>query len=98
MCLKVALEKYSQDGNIDDYMTFAGINFDSYMIDNGVEKKIGRGEKLMSCYRYIHSLVKTNKITNDSYQYLLPHADYIRTNTGLLDSENKVHSFLHTQI
>ena len=98
MCLKVALEKYSQDGNLDDYMTFAGINFDSYVVENGVEKKIERWEKLIKCYKYINTLVKTNQITNDSYQYLLPHADYIRTNTGLLDNDNKIHSFLHTQI
>jgi hypothetical protein len=79
-------------------MTFAGINFDSYVVENGVEKKIERWEKLIKCYKYINTLVKTNQITNDSYQYLLPHADYIRTNTGLLDNDNKIHSFLHTQI
>jgi hypothetical protein len=80
-------------------MSLAGVNYDSYDIqEDGTFKVTGRWEKLIWCYRHIHSLVKNNRINNEHYYYLLPHADYIRTNTGLLDTNDKVHSFLHTQI
>jgi hypothetical protein len=43
ICLKVALEKYAEDGNEEEYMSLAGVNYDSYDIqEDGTFKVTGR--------------------------------------------------------
>ena len=67
ICLKVALEGYSKNNDIDQYMMLASTNHQSYS-ESWV---ITRSQKMVSCYRYILDLMKNDKIDQDNYSYLV---------------------------
>jgi len=77
LCLRVALE----EKNPTTYLTLAGVNYESYMKDAlGKETSINRGEKQFQCYNHILSLIKSEKITDTKYPYLLPLVKYLDQN------------------
>ena len=77
LCLQIALE----ENDPATYLTYAGVNYESYKKDaQGNETTINRGEKQFQCYNHILDLMKAGKITDTSYNYLLPLAKYLDTN------------------
>lgn len=72
-CLKLALAEKNEE-----YLTYAGVNYESYAKDGS---QIPRSQKLMKCYSRILELIQKEKVTKDSYAFLMPLSDYIkRTN------------------
>ncbi len=91
MCLKVGLEEYKKNKNIETYLELAGVNYDGYTTDN---QMIKRSLKQVACYEKVISLIKSKKVTQDSYSYLniyIPHLAKLKT------TQEKV-MFLHKYV
>lgn len=71
-CLRIAL-----DEKWENYMTYAWVNYESYTSSWDI---INRWTKQLSCYNHILDLLKNNKVSDSSYSYLLPLANYIKQN------------------
>ena len=97
ICLKVALEKYRIDGNQNEYMILAGVNYESYVIENEEEKVIPRNQKLLQCAHYVYSLITNKQVNNDSYTFLLPYVQHINAHKDTLDTDKKIIELLYNQ-
>ena len=77
LCLQMALDEKDPA----TYMTYAGVNYESYKKDEkGNKTTISRGEKQFQCYNHILELLKNKKVTTTSYSYLVPLAKYLDAN------------------
>jgi hypothetical protein len=79
MCLKIWLENYKKQKDINMYLAFAGVNYDSY---NEKWEKFARWVKQLNCYKNILKLFWENKIDNKNYNFLLqfkPHLEKLKT-------------------
>lgn len=83
ICLLLWIEEYKKTRDINNYMTFAWVNYDSYDKDN---KKINRQEKIISCAKYIDKLIDENKIDNENYPFLLQYKVYFESNPKSIES------------
>ncbi|PID86386.1 hypothetical protein CSB08_00165 [Candidatus Gracilibacteria bacterium] len=77
-CLRVALEYYDKSNkseiDLQNYLTLAGVNYDSFY-PNNIE--VGRKEKMIKCYSFIFNLIKNKNINEKSYPFLLNLYNYI---------------------
>ncbi len=88
ICLRIALENYQKEKNIDLYLSLAWVNYDSY---NEKWEKYSRRNKQINCYKAILQLFDANEVNTTNYNYLLkfkPYLDKIKT-------ENEKIAFLH---
>ena len=82
ICFNVAIEKYRSDRNMEEYITLAWVNYDSYTEIS----KISRGEKLQACHTYILKLFQSGEVTTEKNAYLLPLYQYLqRKNIDISD-------------
>ncbi len=88
VCLKVWLENYKKDKNIDIYTSLAWTNYDSY---NEKWEKYWRWKKKLNCYKAILQLFEANKVDNKNFNYLLAYKPYLEK----LKTENEKINFLH---
>lgn len=61
ICLKVALEDYQKDENIEEFMKVAGVNYGT-----NTQKR----EKKLACLNSVYSHIEKNEISANSYPYL----------------------------
>ena len=80
LCLKLAHEDY-KNGLQDSFMTYAGVNYGS------TQEKT---EKIFNCYQRILDLHTNEKITKESYSFLLSLSHYINSNKDSFDTPEKV--------
>lgn len=84
LCLQIALEEKDPV----TYMTYAGVNYESYKKDGaGNDTAINRGEKQFKCYNHILELIKNKKVTDTTYNYLVPLVKYLDKNPPKNQSE-----------
>jgi hypothetical protein len=69
VCLKLALDQYANDSDIDKFMRLAGVNYG----DNRQEKKY-------ECISTMLEKMTTSQIDAESYSYLIPYAQYLENN------------------
>lgn len=86
ICLKIAIENYNQNRDLDQYMMLAWNNYDSYK--NWV--KISRQEKKLYCIDFIDNLLTNNSITNEKYTYLMPYKNYFQSNPKTKEQINSL--------
>jgi hypothetical protein len=58
---------------------------------------ISRGDKLLYCYDYIYKLLKEDKVSYDSFAFLMPYKKYVDEHKNELDTEEKIKSFFYSQ-
>jgi len=101
-CLKIALEDYKKSDkspeSLEQYITIAWVNYESYKIVDDKEQTINRWEKQLACYNHILSLMKDNKINEKDYSYLLPIAQYINTNQANFKSQEDLLRFFQSYV
>lgn len=90
ICLKVALENYWKNNDIDQYMMFASTNHESY----SEAWVVTRSQKMVSCYRYVLDLMRNNKIDQDNYSYLVWLDVQFERNNVNINNEKEAMSFL----
>ncbi len=91
VCLKMALENYSKDKNIENFVFSAGVNYDSY---TSSWETINRGKKLLDCYSKILDSVKNNKISDSHYPFLKQYVSYINELETDEQKVNFINSYL----
>jgi len=88
ICLKVALDNYKENKDIEEYTYLSGVNYDSYNKDWA---KIWRFKKQVNCYEKIITLFKDNKVDSNNYSYLQIYKSHINK----LKTVNEKIKFLH---
>ena len=78
ICLQIALEEKNEN-----YLTFAWVNYESY----NWSWAINRWVKQMACYNHIIELIKNNKISAESYSYLVPFVNFFKQNEPKSEQE-----------
>lgn len=73
VCLKVWLERYNENQNLEEYMLLSWTNYESY---DKEWNQINRLQKRNECARYIDFLLENDKVTQERYSYLLPYKNY----------------------
>lgn len=73
ICLRVWLERYEENQDMEEYMLLSWTNYESYDED---WNQINRSKKRNECARYIDYLLENNKVTQENYSYLLPYKNY----------------------
>ncbi len=88
LCLEAALELNRAGRPMDEYLTIAGVNFESYAA-SGV---LVRTQKLNLCRNFLTDLIKSGAGTDESHPYLKPLADYVRSNmeSGKIRSNDQI--------
>jgi len=72
ICLKLALDLYQQDNDLNKYMTLATVNHNSqYWLAS---------EKASACHDVIYQIIEQQKVTAMQYNYLIPIASYLANN------------------
>ena len=71
LCLRVALE---DTAHADDYMTIAGVNYDSYGTGG---TSIPRGAKMQQCQLRILDLINNHQVDKTHFSYLLSVSNYL---------------------
>lgn len=92
MCLRVALDDYKINKDIDKYMSLAWVNYESYKD----WKTISRWEKALMCYEYMYNLLLNNKISEKSFSYLWWLKNYYEQNKATLNTRDRVLSTIHS--
>ncbi|MDD3793683.1 MAG: hypothetical protein PHI37_02640 [Candidatus Gracilibacteria bacterium] len=87
VCLKLALDLYDKNNDINEYFDISGVNYDSYDENNNM---ISRSKKRIVCINYINNLLDQDKINENNYSYLLPYKSYFEKNTKTLQSLDNV--------
>ncbi len=102
MCLKMALEDYNKSQktqkDLQDFITTAWVNYESYQMIDWKEKTIYRWEKQIWCYNKILSLISENKINEKDYNYLLNINNYIKSNMSNFKSQEEVLQFFQNYV
>ncbi|MCD5380395.1 hypothetical protein LR004_00555 [Candidatus Gracilibacteria bacterium] len=88
VCLKMALEEYKTNKNLDEYLQLAGVNYDGYTDTNNAIK---RRLKQTACYTKIIGLINSKKISETSYPYLAKYIPHL----AKLKTENEKILFIH---
>jgi NADH/NAD ratio-sensing transcriptional regulator Rex len=68
VCLKLASDAYTVDADLEKFTRVAGVNYG----DTDV-----RTEKMNECLSIISEKISSNKVSDNSYEYLLPYQNVI---------------------
>ncbi|MDQ7010107.1 MAG: hypothetical protein Q9M94_07510 [Candidatus Gracilibacteria bacterium] len=88
ICLKMGIENYKKQKDINVFIALAGVNYDSY---NEKGERYGRNDKKIECYKKVIDLFNLNKIDGNNYNYLLHLKPYL----DKLDTENEKINLLY---
>ena len=89
VCVKLALDEYNRDKDIEKYLQIAGINYGNWQ---------EKGKKKMLCLSQIYELIKNEKINKENYSYLLRIQEYLfQTLKNAQDTGQEIDSTLTTQ-
>jgi len=90
LCLQLALANYKQDGDIQNYLLTAGVNYQGYTSDGGT---VSRSQKLGLCYGAIAKILRDDSIDlNTQYTFLRPLELYLARNNLDRDSDTVLSS------
>jgi hypothetical protein len=81
------LELYRKNNDINQYVTVAWVNYDSYD-ENG--NKIYRTEKKNICLNFIVNLIESDLVNDNDFTYLLPYKNYFEDKTLNINELNSV--------
>lgn len=87
ICLELGLELYRKNNDINQYVTVAWVNYDSYD-ENG--NKIYRTEKKNICLNFIVNLIESDLVNDNDFTYLLPYKNYFEDKTLNINELNSV--------
>ena len=91
ICLKIWLENYGKEKNIETYTYLSWVNYNSY---NDKWWIIWKNNKRINCYKSILRLFNANQINQKNYNYLLPLKSYLEQ----IKTENEKLVFLSKNI
>jgi hypothetical protein len=91
ICLKIWLENYRTQKDLNIYTVLAWVNYDWY---NEKWEKIARWTKLLNCYESIIQLIDNNKINSNNYNYLI---NFIKPVNELKTKNDKI-NFIHKYV
>lgn len=74
LCLKGAIEMSGKDQSELEYLTLAGVNYESYT-ESGV---VSRTAKQAACRKYFADLISTGHVSANENPFLLPLANYVK--------------------
>ncbi|MDR0771954.1 MAG: hypothetical protein LBF15_02665 [Candidatus Peribacteria bacterium] len=76
ICLQLALDLYKMNGDMSQYMTVAGPNYESYDEDG---TQILRIQKKVACLNYMSDLLNSGEVDDQNYPYLIPYKNYFES-------------------
>ncbi|MDQ1343294.1 MAG: hypothetical protein QG650_13 [Patescibacteria group bacterium] len=83
LCLKAAVET-SKDQKELEYLTLAGVNYESYPASGGVTSRL---QKQAACHKYFADLINSGHVSQTENAFLLPLSRYLQTNKPKNEAE-----------